>query len=462
MQTYDFQNTYLTQKQCYKSGFTHSISFRIEQLDILKQAIRKYQNEIVDACYKDMGKPEMEAYLSEVVLTIAHLDLMLKNLKSWSRPQKVRMPAGHLPGSAFVYPEPYGVTLIISPWNYPFQLAIVPLIGAIAAGNCAVIKPSELSVYTSKIIAKMIAEFFNPEFISVIEGGADVAEQLLENRWDFIFFTGSPHIGRKVMHAASQYLTPLVLELGGKSPCIVDKEVSLEVAVKRIAHGKFFNAGQSCVASDYVVVHESIKDQFLKLMESSIKNFYGDLEKPLKDMALIINDNHFNRLQKFIDQSNVVIGGHTNFEKRYISPTVLDHVQWNDPIMEDEIFGPVLPVLTYNDLNQVIEEINRRPKPLNLYFFSNNRNNQDKILHFTRSGNLSINDSLVHFVMTDLPFGGTGTSGMGKYHGKASFDAFSHHKSVLKKSLLFDVKQRFAPYTLSRKGSERLFRFLSG
>ena len=450
------QNTF------FQNGATKGLQFRLQQLHTLKTAITKYEDAIIEACARDMGKPEQEAIISEISLPISQTTHTIKNLRRWMKSEKVKTPLGHLPGKAYTIAEPYGRVLIMAPWNYPFHLAIVPLVGSIAAGNCSIIKPSEVTVHVSEVIEQMIKEFFSPEYITAIQGDADTARQLLEQKWDFIFFTGSPQIGKKVMRAASNHLTPVVLELGGKTPCIVDKDVNLKVAVKRIMHGKYFNNGQSCVAPDYLIVHQQIRDEFIRLTDDALKEFYGDYNQPNKDLACIVTERHFDRLTDLINPKNVLLGGNHNKEHNFIAPTLLGIDDWNDKIMQDEIFGPLFPMFEYNDINSAIEKINQLPKPLTLYLYTNNKKLQKKVLTQTSSGVLAFNDSLVHFAIINLPFGGVGKSGMGKYHGKASFEAFSHRKSVLKKTLWFDVRQRFAPYTLSRKQATWLFKFFSG
>ena len=450
------------QDDYFRSSATINFAFRMGQLKKLWTAILKYEDAIIEACAKDMGKPEQEAYQGEVVLSISHIKFMLKNLSKFIKPEKRKLPLGHYPGSAYTLAEPYGRALIISPWNYPFQLAIVPLVGSIAAGNCTVLKPSEISAKVSNVIKQMIDEYFDVEYIAVINGAADVAQELLNRKWDFIFFTGSERIGKKVMQAASNHLTPIVLELGGKNPCIVDKDVHLKVAVKRIMHGKYFNNGQSCVAPDYLLVHREIKDEFVELTDKTLTHFFGDYNKPNKDLTDIINHQNFDRLMILLNSKNILLGGAHNKEQKFIAPTLIEINDWNDEIMKDEVFGPLFPMIIYENLDEILEKLNHLPKCLSLFFYSNNKTLQKKVIKQTSSGALVINDSLIHFVMINLPFGGIGNSGMGKYHGQASFDVFSHHKSVLKKTLWFDVRQRFAPYTLSRKQAAWLFKFFSG
>jgi aldehyde dehydrogenase (NAD+) len=450
------------QKEYFYSGATQNRHFRISQLKTLKSAILKYEDEIIRACDADMGKPEQETVISEIAIPLSQADYTIKGLKGWMKKEKIKTPLGHWPGKSFIMYEPYGKSLIIAPWNYPFHLAIVPLIGAIAAGNCAVIKPSEVTPNVSEVINRMIGEFYNPEYIAVVQGDADTSRSLLEQSWDFIFFTGSPPIGKKVMEAASRHLTPVVLELGGKSPCIVDRGINLKVAVRRIMQAKYFNNGQTCVAPDYLLVHRDIKSEFIKMTDNVLKEFYGDYTKPSPDLAKIVNERNFNRLINLIDPHKTILGGQNNPDNKFIAPTLIETDNWNEPIMQEEIFGPLFPMITFDQPETIIEEINHQPRPLTLYLYTNNKNFQKRTLRETSSGTVVINDSLVQFAIANLPFGGVDGSGMGKYHGEHSFKVFSHRKSILKKSLWFDVSQRFAPYKLSRKQAARLFRFFSG
>lgn len=450
------------QKDYYRYGHTHDVSFRLKQLSTLKKAIHKHEREIIEAVKKDMGKPKMEGFLSEVAFTISEIELALKNLKSWAKPQKIKIPIAHLPGSSYIYTKPYGVTLIMGPWNYPFHLLVAPLVGAMAAGNCAVLKPSEITPHTSALTAQIFKEHFDPRYIAVVEGGPEESQALLNEKWDYIFFTGGTEIGQKVMEAASKNLTPVTLELGGKSPCIVDKEVRINIAARRIAWGKFFNAGQTCVAPDYVLVQEEVKDKFLAEFEKCIHRFFGNDVEQSPDFARIVNERHFDRLAKLLENTKIAIGGEMNRENKYISPTVVDGIDWDHPIMQEEIFGPILPVLKYQDLDQAIQRVNDQPKPLAFYFFSDNERHQKKILDNTISGGICINDTLSHIIPNALPFGGIGPSGMGNYHGKASFDTFSHKRSMLKKSTAIDIKNRYAPYKMSIRQAKMILKFLTG
>lgn len=437
-----------TQRTFFATGQTHPIEFRLAQLQRLKEAIVKYSDAIVQAAHADLGRPEFEAYFE--IATIQEINTALKQLKNWMKPKRVKTSIDQFPSTAWVQPDPLGVVLIIGPWNYPFQLMMSPLVGAIAAGNCAILKPSEQAPHTAKVIADLIRSTFSPEYIAVVEGDATVSQALLAEKFDHIFFTGGTAIGRIVMQAAAKHLTPVTLELGGKSPCIVDADVRLDYAAKRIAWGKFINAGQTCIAPDYVLVDRRIKSELIELMKQSIHEFYGDNPASSSDYGRIINQHHFQRLSSFLNNGECVVGGTVDPETRYIAPTILDRVSWDDPIMQEEIFGPILPVLEYGDLAEAIAQVNARPKPLALYFFSKDLHKQARILRSTSSGGVCLNDTVMQVGVDGLPFGGVGDSGMGKYHGQSSFETFSHHKSVLKKSFWFDLGWRYAPYTAGR------------
>ena len=432
------------QRAFFATGATHPLAFRLEQLQRLKAAISARQSEIVQAVKSDLGRPDYEGYFEVGVLT--ELAYILKHLKSWVKPRKVGLPLAYMPGSAWVQPDPLGVVLIIGPWNYPFQLVISPLMGAIAAGNCAILKPSELAPATSRVVAQLIQETFDPNYIAVIEGGVDAAQALLTQKFDHIFFTGGTRVGQIVMEAAAKQLTPVTLELGGKSPCIVDRDIDVAVAAKRIVWGKFVNAGQTCVAPDYLLVHEEIKPVLLAAIKQTIQDFFGDRPQESPDLARIVSDRQFDRLIHLLQDEEIWVGGESDRQTRYIAPTILNNVQWNAPVMQDEIFGPILPVLSYRNINDAIEKINSRPKPLALYIFTRNQAMQNQILTSTSSGGVCINDVFLQVAVWDLPFGGVGHSGIGAYHGKTSFDTFSHYKSILKKPFWLDLDWRYAPY----------------
>ncbi|NEO84092.1 MAG: aldehyde dehydrogenase [Spirulina sp. SIO3F2] len=440
------QSLIATQRQFFNSHATQSYDFRIAQLQKLQAAIKTDEDKILEALYLDLHKPKFEAVAAELIFNLEEITDAIKHLKQWMRPKRVNAPLSQLPASAKIMPEPLGVVLIIGPWNYPFQLMIGPLVGAIAAGNCAILKPSELAPHTSAVIQELIAATFDPEFITVVEGDKTATQDLLQHRFDHIFFTGGTAVGKIIMRAAAEHLTPVTLELGGKSPCIVEPDTHLDYTARRIAWGKFMNAGQTCIAPDYLLVHETLKTELLEKIQEYVREFYGDDPAQSEDYCRIISDRHFERLSQLIKTGQVLLGGQTIAAERYIAPTVLDNVSWDDPVMADEIFGPILPVLTYRHLDEAIAAINARPKPLALYLFSQNKATQTQVLESTSSGGVCLNDTIMHGGVTTLPFGGVGESGIGVYHGKASFETFSHYKSVLNRSFLFDLKLRYPPY----------------
>jgi acyl-CoA reductase-like NAD-dependent aldehyde dehydrogenase len=443
------------QRDFFDAGRTQPVAFRIEQLQRLKQAVLDRQNALMDALRADLRKPQLESFLTEIGV-VQEIDHALKRLKSWAKPQRVSVSLQQFPASAQIYPEPLGVALIISPWNYPVQLAISPLVGAIAAGNCVMLKPSEIAPHTSSAIASLIAETFDPAYICAVEGGVETSQDLLSQPFDHIFFTGSTHIGKVVMEAAAKHLTPVTLELGGKSPCIVDADTDLETTARRIAWGKFINAGQTCIAPDYLLVDRTIKPQLLERLQGCIREFYGDDPAASPDFARIVSDKHFQRLSNLLGAGKIIAGGETDADSRYIAPTIIDLDDPDVPVMADEIFGPILPVLEYNNLNEAIAFVNQRPKPLALYLFSRNHHRQEQVLQATSSGGVCINDTVIQVGVPSLPFGGVGHSGMGAYHGKASFDTFSHYKSVLRKPFWLDLKWRYAPYADKLKTIKKL------
>ncbi|MEH2418325.1 aldehyde dehydrogenase [Nostoc sp.] len=445
------------QRQFFETGKTKDVTFRIEQLKTLKQAIIQHEQSIVEALQADLYKPELESYITEIAV-IKEINYAIKHLKNWTKPKKAAVSFDFFSYSARIYPEPLGVVLIIGPWNYPFNLIISPLIGAIAAGNCAIIKPSEIASHTSGIIAKIVAKHFDPAYIAVVEGGVEASQKLLAEKFDHIFFTGGTAVGKIIMAAAAKYLTPVTLELGGKSPCIVDSDINLEHTVRRITWGKFINAGQTCIAPDYLLVNKKIKKNLIDGLEKCLKGFYGDNPANSPDYARIISQKHFDRLVNFLKDAEVIIGGKTQPSERYIAPTVIDNVSLEDSVMQEEIFGPILPIIEYTDIADAIALINSRPKPLALYLFSHNKNLQKRVLQETSSGGVCINDTMMQFGVSSLPFGGVGDSGIGNYHGKASFDTFSHDKSVLQNSFWLDLKWRYAPY----KGKLSLIKKLLG
>ncbi|MGL6173973.1 MAG: aldehyde dehydrogenase [Cellulosilyticaceae bacterium] len=434
------------QRRYFATGITKDIRFRIENLKILKNCIKNNEEKIMEALQKDLGKSAFESYETEIGMVLEEINIMLKSIKRWSKAKRVKTPITHFPSVSRTYKEPYGVVLIMSPWNYPFQLAIAPLIGAIASGNCAIVKPSEYSFYTSELIEDMIKECFSGEYVSVIRGGRQTNQILLEERFDYIFFTGSVNVGKIVMKAASKYLTPVTLELGGKSPCIVEKTADVKMAARRIVWGKYLNAGQTCVGVDYVLVQSEIKNQLISEMKKQIRKFYG--EKPIhsEDLPRIINQKHFDRLKELIVAERVIEGGDVNREELKIAPTIMDNINFEDKIMQEEIFGPILPVIGFGRIEEAINQINRKPKPLACYCFTRNKEIENRVLDQVAFGGGCINDTIIQLANPYMAFGGVGESGMGGYHGKASFETFTHTKSVLKKSNLIDIPLRYPPY----------------
>lgn len=434
------------QRDFFRTGETLELKFRLRQLKKLHEAIKKYESEIFDALYQDFRKSTFEAFGTEVALVHEEISYFLKNLPKLMRPKKVRSSLVSLPSKSFIYKEPYGISLIIGPWNYPIQLIFEPLVGAISAGNCVVLKPSELAANTSTLVKKLIQEIYDESFVAVVEGGPEVTQALLEKKHDHIFFTGSVKVGKIVYEAAAKNLTPCILELGGKSPCIIDKDANIDLAALRIVWGKFLNGGQTCVAPDYLLLHKSIKKPFLEKLIFYIKKHYGDNPKNSPDFPRIINDGNFNRLNAFLDNGQTVIGGDSDPKEKYIAPTVLDQISWSDPVMQEEIFGPILPVMEFEDLDEALDDIKDRPKPLALYYFSKNKKKQEKVLKEVGFGGGCINDTLFQFGSSSIPVGGVGNSGIGKYHGKDSFYAFSNSKGIVKKSNKLDIPFRYPPY----------------
>jgi aldehyde dehydrogenase (NAD+) len=434
------------QKTYFKSGATKSVEFRIHQLKTLKKLLTEHEAELVSAVYSDFKKPEFETYATELGILHDEITFAIKNLKKWAKPRRVSGAMINFPSTNYTLAEPYGCVLIIAPWNYPIQLALLPLVGALAAGNTVVIKPSEITEHTSSALKKIIEKWFKEEYIAVMEGGAEVNQQLLAQNFDYIFFTGSTRVAQIVMQAAAKNLTPVTLELGGKSPCIVDETADLKVAARRIAWGKFLNAGQTCVAPDYLLVQANIKQAFLKHFKAAVQRFYGDNPQESPDYPRIVNQQHFNRLAALLNDGTVFHGGQTDAEERYIEPTVLIDVLPDSQIMQEEIFGPILPVFTFDDIPQALRMVEKYPKPLSFYIFTNNHEMEEKFIRSCSFGGGVVNDVVTHLGNHHLPFGGVGASGMGSYHGKHSFDTFSHIKSIMKKSFWLDIPFRYAPY----------------
>ncbi|RLD91340.1 MAG: aldehyde dehydrogenase family protein [Bacteroidetes bacterium] len=446
METNQIKQLCSNQKQFFRTGETIPYAYRVKALKALKAIILKYEAEIYDALWKDLHKSKFEAYASEIGFVLEELSFHIRKLKKWMKPKRVGSGLTMFPATTYQYYEPLGNVLIIAPWNYPFQLLIAPLVGAISAGNTTILKPSEYSEHTAAIIEKMITEVFPENYIKVITGDAKVSQTLLKLKFDHIFFTGSPGIGKLVMKAAAEQMTPVTLELGGKSPCIVDQTAKLKLAATRIMWGKLLNAGQTCIAPDYLLVHESVKMKLLPALVDAVKSFYGDDEKLSPDYPRIISKPNMERLAALIDGADIYYGGTYDIEEKYFSPTILNNVSFDDAVMQQEIFGSILPVITYRTIEEVIEKVNDRPKPLALYLFSENRKTQKVVLERVPAGGVSINDTLMHIVNNKVPFGGVGNSGIGGYHGFYSFILFSNPKPYTKRGTWMDVPIRYAPY----------------
>lgn len=447
------------QRTLFKTQKTKDIAYRLMYLKALKKELLKKEQAIYDALYKDFKKSNFEAFISEFGLVISELNLTIKNLNTWAKPKRVRPSLLTFPSTDYIYKEPYGTILVIAPWNYPFLLSIEPLIMAIAAGNTVVLKPSELTTHTSHLISEIIETVFPREFATSIQGGVDVATELLAQRWDYIFFTGSVPVGKIVAKAAAKHLTPVTLELGGKSPCIVDDTVNLKLAARRIVWGKFLNAGQTCIAPDYLMVNSKIKKDFIECLKSEIHRAYGNNPKQSRDFPRIINKRNTQRLADMLNGVNIIFGGETNIDECYIAPTLVDEPNLESLIMNEEIFGPILPVLGFDTEQDLENIIWNYEKPLSLYLFSNKKAFVNHILSKYSFGGGAVNDPLIHFGNHRLPFGGIGTSGMGAYHGKYGYDTFSHNKSIVKRGNWFDPPIRYAPYKGKLNILKKMFRW---
>ncbi len=445
-----------SQKDYFSAGNLRDLSRRLNTLRRLRRWIKEHEKEIAAALYSDLGKSSKEAYITEIGLVLNELRVHLRHARSWSRGRRILPALNNFPARSRIHPEPYGAILSISPWNYPFLLSVQPLVGMISAGNTAILKPSELAPATSRLIADMIRNIFDPGHVAVIEGGKEEAEALLRLPFDTIFYTGSASVARLVMKAAAEHLTPVTLELGGKSPVIVHRDANLRSAARRIAWGKTLNAGQTCVAPDYVFVHEDIREKLISEIQKSIHEFYGpDLQA--SPYARIINDGHFTRLSDFLRNASVLSGGKSDAATRYIEPTLIDNPDPDSPIMQEEIFGPLLPILSYQDPEDVIRFVNSRPKPLALYLFTSSRKLWKHVNASTSSGAFTVNDTIMHLGNHRLPFGGVGGSGMGAYHGRHSFFTFSHSKAVMINSRFPDIPVRYAPVSRFREALLRFF-----
>ncbi len=443
----DLKKTLADQRAFFRSGKTLDTAFRKEQLEKLYQAVIAGEEEIACAMYSDFRKPPHEVYMTETGPLLHEIRNTIKNLDKWTAPKRIRTPLMLQPGSSVIYREPYGVSLIIAPWNYPLNLMLIPLVGAMAAGNTSILKTSPASAAVSSLISRMMSGTFSEDYIAVFQGGRDVNKELFSEKYDYIFFTGSPALGKEVYRAAAENLTPVTLELGGKSPCIVADDADISLSARRIVWGKFINAGQTCIAPDYILVSAQKKKELLEALSGEMKKFYGNNVKNSSDYARIISDDHFDRLEKFLRNGKIAAGGIADKSDRYISPTVIDEIGPDDPVMQEEIFGPILPVITVGSLDEAVKFINDRPKPLALYLFTESRKISEDVITKTSAGGSCINDTLTHFANSSLPFGGVGMSGIGSYHGENSIRTFSHERSVLKKSKYFDFSFRYAPYS---------------
>ena len=434
------------QKNHFADQQTKNISERKQLLKRLLTVVLEKEKQIVDALYLDFKKSEYESVMTETSIVISELKRTIKNINYWAKPQHVTPALVNFPSSSKIYKEPYGAVLIIAPWNYPYQLALVPLIGAIAAGNTVILKPSELTPNTSKITKEIIELVFDKNLVAVVEGGVEVSTELLAERWDYIFFTGSVQVGKIVAKAAAAFLTPVTLELGGKNPCIIDETANIKLAAKRIVWGKFINGGQTCIAPDYLLIHKSVKDNFVSCFKSEIEIAYGKNPEDSKDYPRIVNKRNFDRLASMLENETFLVGGKTNREDNYIAPTLIDEPSLDSEVMKGEIFGPISPVISYETEKDLENIIHKYEKPLALYVFSGNKKFANKMITKYSFGGGTINDTTVHFANHHLPFGGVGESGIGSYHGKQTFDLFSHKKGVTRRYNWLDLPMRYAPY----------------
>lgn len=436
------------QRNFFNTQKTKDLNFRIAQLKTLHRALNDYNDKISDAMYADLRRSKPLTYYSEIGISLKSISMTIKNLKKWAKPKKVKASWDIYPLSkCWVQYEPFGQTLLISPWNYPVTLTMGPLTAAMSAGNTAILKPSELAPNISKVIDEMIHQYFDEDYIAVCQGGKDVAGELLELPFDHIMYTGGTAVGKIIMEAASKHLTPVTLELGGKSPVIVDKDIDLAKSAKRVVTGKFINCGQTCIAPDHVFVHEMIADRFIDEMKRWMKEFFSADPLSSPDYGKMINQRHFDRVSAYLKDGKIQVGGQVNKDELYIAPTLMTDASFDAPVMRDEIFGPILPIFTYNNLDDILAHFRTQPKPLALYIYSTNREIHNKVLAETTSGGVAINDSITQFVSMNLPFGGVGNSGMGRYHGHYGFETFSHHRAIMKQTNLIDLKLKYPPVT---------------
>jgi aldehyde dehydrogenase (NAD+) len=440
-------------RQTFEDGLTRSLEWRREELRAFQRMLHEGGDELLDAMHADLGKPRVEARLTDVSFVDAEIDVMLRHLGRWARPERVAVPAVQQPGRASVVREPLGVALVISPWNYPVQLLLTPMAAAICAGNCVVGKPSELAPHTSAAIARLVGRHLDGRAVAIVEGGVEETQALLAERFDTIFYTGNGTVGRIVMEAAARHLTPVTLELGGKCPTIVDADADIPVAARRIAWGKFLNAGQTCVAPDYVLVDRAVEDEMVDALTRSLLTFYGDDPRGTDDYARIVNDRHFDRLAGLLTATSATtaVGGQLDRTDRFIAPTILTGVRAEDPVMEEEIFGPILPVVAVDGVDEAVRFVQGRPKPLALYVFSKSKEVVERVLAGTTSGSVGVNCTVVQVAIPELPFGGVGPSGMGSYHGRHGFETFSHRRAVLSKPTVPDLPLQYPPYTRAKE-----------
>lgn len=455
--TIRYRDTLNRQRRFFAAGGTRPLAFRRATLKLLRRIIRENESLILDALHQDLRKSAYEAYLTEIAIVYQEIDTALRHLRAWARPRRRLTTWVLAPSSSRQVPEPYGSVLVIAPWNYPFQLAMVPVVSALAAGNTVMLKPSSLAPHTARAMAAIIGEAFDRSVLAVADGNPAAGHALLDERFDYIFFTGGTETGRRVMTAAARHLTPVTLELGGKSPVIVEADAAIDDAARKIAWGKFLNAGQTCLAPDYLLVHESVKERLLEGIARHVRLFYGDDPRASGDYGRIVSEGEFRRIRDLIGSGRPVIGGDTDETERYIAPTVLDGVKLTSPVMEREIFGPLLPVLTYENLDEALRIVKGREKPLALYLFTGSRSTERRVITETSSGGVVVNDVVIHVGNHHLPFGGVGASGMGAYHGRAGFDTFTHYKSVMKKWRFFENPLRFPPYPKTPAILRRIF-----
>ena len=434
------------QREYFRSGATLPVASRVAMLKKLYVVIKKREDDICAALTSDLGKSDFEGFMCEVGIVLSEISYMIKHTPKFAREKTVRTPLAQFASRSYKKASPYGTVLIMSPWNYPFMLTLDPLVDAIAAGNTAVVKPSAYSPATSWIIKEVLEECFDPQYVAVVTGGRKENAALLKQKWDMIFFTGSQNVGKEVLRNAAEYLTPAVLELGGKSPCIIDSSAKIKLAAKRVVFGKYLNCGQTCVAPDYILCHESVKDEFAAAVVAEIKKQYGENPLANPDYGKIVNQKHFERISRLIDADKVVLGGDVNAETMQIAPTVVDNVTWDDAVMQEEIFGPIMPILTYKNIDDVIAMLKPMAKPLALYIFAEDRALIRKVTEQCSFGGGCVNDTIIHLATSEMAFGGVGESGMGGYHGKDGFDAFSHTKSIVDKKTWMDLPMRYQPY----------------